>query len=548
MADQILETDLIARALADPTSTQRWLDVLEKADLAKQRRGGLKHHIQLFWPVVVGEGDPLRWGWVMDAMAEHLESVSLGEIIRLLMNVPPGFMKSLMVNVFFPSHEWGPLGMPFLQYISAAYGAHLTQRDNSKFRKLVTSELFRTLYPHVQLTTENIIKVENTAAGFKLATSIGGVGTGERGHRFILDDPNNVLEAESDAVREEANRYTAETVPTRLNKQIRDAIIIIQQRTHDHDVSGMILDEVIINGQRVYVHFCIPMEFEAEHPHKWPGDPRTVEGELAFPERESTPVESCLACTVSAACALHVEEQARASLELTKAQLRAVGGDYAEAGQLQQRPRPRGGGMFKEDWWYDGGNPRDGRIIRLDQVPAGGREAAGWDLAGSTTDKSPYTVRAKGKIIDGKVYLLHIERALVDAAALASFVKTIVEGDGKLCVQDFPQDPGQAGKFQVAHFGNQLHGYEIHSSPETGDKAVRAAPFASQCRLGNVILVDDGSGWPRRFVTEAKSFPVGRYKDQIDAVSRLYARLVVMLAGGSVGHGLGMPASILPAA
>lgn len=532
------EMDLVSAALADPTSVERMLDIVELADAAAKR---FAPFVRLMWSTVVGVGDPLKWGWPMDAICEHLEAVARGEIIRLLMNVPPGFAKSLLCDVFFPAWEWGPLMRPHMQYIAAAYGAHLTQRDNDKFKKLITSDLYRTLWPHVELTREAVIKVENTAHGFKLATSVGGVGTGERGHRFLLDDPNNVNEAESEAIREAANRYTAETVPSRLNVLERDAIIVIQQRTHDHDVSGMILEEMILGstGERLFTHLCIPMHYEADHKHRWPRDPRTIEGELAFPERFPPK-----------------------ALEILKTQLRAVGGDYAEAGQLQQRPQPRGGGMFKAEWWLDDkGNPIPGRVIRPDQVPEGGTPfAGGWDFAGSTKDNSPFTVRAKGKMgPDGKVYITNIKRVHVEAADLAGFVEETIRGtrngipiigaefDGPQCVQDMPADPGQAGKFQVAHLVAMLHGYEIHSSQETGDKAVRAAPFASQCKHGNVILVDDGTGWIRPFITEAKSFPVGRYKDQIDALSRLYARLVRMMAGASTGTGLGMPALITAA-
>lgn len=55
---------------------------------------------------------PLLWDWPLDAVCEHLEAVSRGKLTRLLINVPPGSLKSLLCNVFWPAWEWGPLGQP----------------------------------------------------------------------------------------------------------------------------------------------------------------------------------------------------------------------------------------------------------------------------------------------------------------------------------------------------------------------------------------------------------------------------------------------------
>jgi hypothetical protein len=137
-------------------------------------------------------------GWPLEAICVHLEAVTFGDITRLLINVPPGFMKSLLTDVFWPAWEWGPMNMPHLRYVAFSYSDTITTRDNNKMVRLVSSPSYRQLWgDRFIMTKTGERKIENNMTGFKLATSVGGVGTGERGDRVILDDPHNVIQAES---------------------------------------------------------------------------------------------------------------------------------------------------------------------------------------------------------------------------------------------------------------------------------------------------------------------------------------------------------------
>src|SRR5579862_8058276 len=99
------------------------------------RQGGLIAFVRYFWHVLEPE-TPFVDGWPLWAMCEHLEAVTHGEIRRLLINVPPGFCKSMMVNVFWPAWEWGPMGRSHYRYVAFSYSASLTERDNDKFRTI----------------------------------------------------------------------------------------------------------------------------------------------------------------------------------------------------------------------------------------------------------------------------------------------------------------------------------------------------------------------------------------------------------------------------
>jgi hypothetical protein len=212
------------------------------------------------------------------------------------------------------------MGMPWLRYIAFSYSSPLTERDNAKFRDLIISSEYQEMWGHVfRVVGDGKIRVTNDAQGFKFASSIGGVGTGERADRVLLDDPHNVKEAESDVVRKATVQWFREAMSNRLNHMAESAIVIIMQRVHEEDVSGAALDD---GG---YWHLMIPFEYEqARHCVTAIGweDPREVEGESAWEARFGT------------------KEMAPFKRQI-----------YLWAGQYQQRPAPRGGGIFKEDWW-----------------------------------------------------------------------------------------------------------------------------------------------------------------------------------------------------
>ena len=296
-------------------------------------RCGLLSFVKYFWHILE-PGTKFMDGAPLEAMCEHLEAVTFGYIKNLLINVPPGFMKSLLTDVFWPAWEWSAMKMPHLRYVTFSYSASLTERDNGKFRDLITHADFQMMYGDlVKVRKTGETKVSNFQHGWKLASSVGGVGTGERGDRIILDDPHNVKESESETVRNETIRWFRESMSSRLNNMEKGAIVIIMQRVHESDVSGTILE-----NEFPYVHLIIPMEFVWDADEngeayaneigwvdpRWRPDPDDCDGVLAWPSLwPQTAVDSLV----------------------------KILGPYAAAGQLQQTPEARGGGILKRDFW-----------------------------------------------------------------------------------------------------------------------------------------------------------------------------------------------------
>ena len=290
--------------------------------------------VRTFWPVVE-PGAEMVEGEVLEEICAHLEAVTMfyrsgGDrdegIKNALINVPPGCMKSLITDVFWPAWEWGPQNLPHLRYICASYSEALTLRDNLRFATVIKSKLYQEFWgDRVQITKDTEGKIINTAMGWKLATSVGGLGTGERGDRFIVDDPHNVKDGESETKRAATLLWWREVVPTRLNND-RSSIVVIMQRVHEQDVSGDIIER-----QLDFELLRLPMEFDPEFPYCTTtvgGEWRTEKGDLLWPERFSRETVDNLKHTM---------------------------GPYAVASQFQQSPSPRGGGIIKDVWWqvYD---------------------------------------------------------------------------------------------------------------------------------------------------------------------------------------------------
>lgn len=438
--------------------------------------------VKMAWPVLEPTSE-LKWGWSLDAICEHLEAVSRGDIKRLLMNVPPGCMKSLLTGVLWPAWEWGPQGRPGMRYLGTAHKQDLAVRDNLKARRLIQSAWFQHRWP-LKLTGDQNAKTkfENDFTGFREAMAFTSM-TGSRGDRVILDDPLSVDHANSEADLRAAELTFTEALPTRVNND-DSAIVVIMQRLHEKDTSG-----IIMKRELGYVHLCLPMRFEAERRCATRigfVDPRTHDGELLFPERFP---------------------------EKTVAELEKTLGSYAAAGQLQQRPAPREGGMFKRAWFP---------VIRA--IPNGTRFVRGWDLA-ATEGAGDWTVGVKiGRQKNGRFVIAGVTRDRKSAAGVERLLVNTASQDGYECTISIPQDPGQAGKAQTSYLVQQLAGYTVRTSPESGDKVTRAGPLAAQAEAGNVDILE--GDWNEAFFDEITIFPNGT-KDQTDAASRAFNELVM---------------------
>jgi phage terminase large subunit-like protein len=362
-----------------------------RAELA--RRAELKRHkedceeslyefVKLMWPVVEPT-TALIDGWPLWMLCNLLESITDGHSVRDIINVPPGFMKSYLLNVFWPAWEWGPQNRPGLRYLSASYAGALAERDNGgdigRFSRLLKSVEYRTLWgDRFKIIKDNAGLVENDKTGSKrVVTMSGGATTGFRGDRILIDDANNPLDVESDTVRATTNIWLREVMPSRTNSAYTSAIICIQQRTHEEDATGILAK----TGE--YRWTCVPMHYDPlrDTPVVLTVDDDGRQLDVWHDPRGLDPVtgKKLEGLFRDARGKLQVRPGSpMAKAEGTLAwearwnqaacdKLRNALGEYAYEGQFQQSPGIRGGGIIRRDWWqiWEGDFPEFGTIIGI---------------------------------------------------------------------------------------------------------------------------------------------------------------------------------------
>jgi predicted phage terminase large subunit-like protein len=373
-----------------------------------------------------------------------------------------------------------------------------------------------------EVTQTGVGKLANDKTGWKLATSVDGVGTGERGDRVLLDDLISVKQADSPVVRGVAQRYIRETLPTRMNDPQASAIVAIEQRTHEDDATGTLLSD---GGD--YTHLMIPMELDERRCETSIGwrEPRTVEdlepgrndrqwwevrGELCFPERFPAWV---------------VERDKRAM------------GQYAVASQFQQLPVPRGGAIIRDDWWqpWDPVDVSAPKFPRFDFVVA-------W-VDGAFTERTvndPTAMAVLGTFTEQrhgmpKVMLI---RCWADRMALNDAVQRIDETARRYKVNTLLVENKATGYSVVQELGRVFQGkpYSITMTDPRGSVAGRRG-YDKVSRVMSVVpLFEDGMvyaprvlragtdelAWPEwceDTIREISLFPRGRHDDRCDAVT-----------------------------
>jgi predicted phage terminase large subunit-like protein len=319
---------------------------------------------------------------------------------------------------------------------------------------------------------------------------VGGHGSGEHPDRIVCDDPHNVQQAESPRERQAVLEWWDRTMSTR-GRSRNARRVIIMQRLHQEDLSGHVLAE----GE--WVHLCLPMRYEpgrmAVTPLGWT-DPRTQEQALLAPALFPEPVVARIEKSLGA---------------------------YGTAGQLQQRPTPKEGGMFKTHWFNQ----------RVKAAPYQAARVRYWDRA-ATPDGGCRTVGTlMCKSPAGNLYVEHVVAGQWGPDERDEIILATAWGDRKRYgPQHAPriyleQEPGSAGIDSYRHLARKLQGFPVYADRVTGAKEVRAEPWASQCAAGTVFLVEDGTWEIREWISEHCAFPLGKFKDRIDSASGAFGKL-----------------------
>lgn len=456
----------------------------------------------------------VKWNWHHDLMCAAYERMYAGDIRRLMINIPPSMMKSTVGGVMFQAWAWRQ--NPSDSFLYTGYSNENPIELLGHLRTLIKSPWYQRRWgKEFSLIKDSTDEITNSRGGQHLARGIMGGATGKHPKYVFIDDPQKGMETGSERKMAAAAKYFSNTIASR--GIIEDSrICIIMQRLAVNDLCGVILGE---NGRddvdemhdaeleeandemrkildaidNQWHHLCLPMEFDPEHPYRYPLDPRTEKGQLLWPEK--VPL-----------------------LEVIRLR-RAMGmnGDPTAAAQLDQNPRLSSTKLF--------------RNIQLSTLSAAelphlmrqGKAVRAWDRAASR-NSGDWTVGVLMVLYAGTYYILDVQRRQLGPTERDNFIVQVAKSDKQKFDRYRVGSEMSIGPDAVgAHtdLAKRLDALGIDAVPlKTGgkDKIVRATPLATAYENGLVRHLE-GKNWTHRYENELSLFPDGAHDDQVDAAA-----------------------------
>jgi predicted phage terminase large subunit-like protein len=415
--------------------------------------------------------------WHVQVIAAKLTAVRQGKIRRLIINLPPRHLKSLMASIAFPA--WCLGHDPSAQILCVSYAQDLSDKLARDCRTIMTSPWYRQIFPtrlapHRQAVQEFI----TTRQGYRLASSTGGVLTGRGADIILIDDPLKPEEALSEAQRKAANEWYDHTLYSRLNDKRHGAIVIIMQRLHEDELVGHVL------AQEGWEVLSFPAIAEADEVHRI----ETIWGAQCFRRRQGE--------------ALHPDREPLETLD----RIRRTIGEYNFAGQYQQSPAPLGGGLVKVEWFKRYGE-KD-RPERFDRI------VQSWDTANKATELSDFSVCTTWGVRGKDLFLLGLFRQRLEYPALKRAVRELrsLFGANEVLIED------KASGTQLIQELITDGCYGVTRYQPTCDKIMRV--HAQTAMIENFVYIPEAAPWLAEYLHELMVFPNGKHDDQVDSTAQ----------------------------
>ena len=478
------------RVLSNDASTA--LPALDQVR-AKLCRRSLADMVRKGWHVLEPT-TPLTWNWHLDAMCAHVQALYEGRIPKnnLLITVPPGSMKSLIVSVFAPAWRW--IEHPEFRSIFASANPRVTVRDSLRCRDLILSDWYQQLFrPKWRLVDDQNTKTlfRNTARGWRMAVSANSKVTGDRGDGVFWDDLLDAADTNSQTERESVIYWLDHAFSNRIANPQKGIRCGVMQRLHEVDPGG----HVIESGE--YEVLSIPQELP-EFTEKKPRvttsigwtDPRTQTGELMFPT--------------------FFDEKFLAK------ERRRLGPSTGYAAQHLQDPAPVGGIIFKREWWKVMKMPagwKEMPIAQLRNAMGITRIASGWDTALGEKQSNDFTSNHVIAELENKYLVLHWNQDKMTAPTTKT---SVVANHARWQPEAVPiEGEGSAsGKaiVQMLKGDTRVPAIEVPNIA----KEIRWQKVSPTCEAGLVYL-PEGEEWVEEFITYMAKVPRGAHDDAADS-------------------------------
>lgn len=426
--------------------------------------------------LTVANGEKYLSNWHIDAIAYHLERCLEGDIKRLIITMPPRYLKSISASVAFPAWVLGH--DPSRKVICASYAQSLAEKLSMDTRTVMESDWYKQCFMKTRLDNKKNTQAEFTTSqqGFRLATSIGGSLTGRGGNLIIIDDPHKADEVTSDAKRESVLAKFKNTFLSRLDNKNKDVIIVIQQRLHENDLAGYLLE----TGEWTHLNLAAIAERDED----------ILIGDNKYYLRQQGDI-------------LH---PARESLDLLE-EMKATMGSQNFAAQYQQRPTPAGGDIVKWEWFK--------LFDKKPQQLSGDLIVQSWDTASKAGELNDWSVCTTWLVKDNLYYLIDVVRERLEYPALRS---RIIQSASLWHVDIVLIEAMNAGIPLIQELRGTTLLNIVPITPKD-DKATRMMAESPAIEGGRVFIPKEAL-WLADFQHEIVLFPNSKHDDQVDSLSQ----------------------------
>jgi predicted phage terminase large subunit-like protein len=422
----------------------------------------------------VNPGQKLIPNWHIDCLCYQLERMVTGQSgNRLVLNLPPRSLKSLIVSVCLPAWLLGRNSGS--RIICASYAEDLANKFSRDCRALMESPYYKRVFPRTRLNPKKSTEgeFETTRRGFRLASSVGGVLTGRGGDVLIIDDPVKANDANSQVALDGANDWFRNTAMSRLDNPAKSLVIVTMQRLHTNDLSGRLIEggwpNLIIPAIATEPADFVIAEGEVHH---------HPAGQLLQPDRVSAE-----------------------DLEKTKREV----GSRIFAAQYQQNPTPPDGNMIKAAWLA--------RYQAVLQTQKFRRVVLSCDPAGKADAHNDYTAITVFGVHEKELHLLHAARGHWTVLQMRDQISALAAAWGADLIIIEDTSSGM-GLIQLLREQPKLSVIGRHPKD---NKETRMSRHQGRFEAGRIVLPSEAP-WLADFETEILAFPNGRYDDQVDAV------------------------------
>ena len=421
-------------------------------------------------------GAPLQMNFHIYALAFHLELVRLGIITRLIINLPPRHLKSIVASVAFPAYV---LGLdPTKQLIAISYNLNLAAKHAHDFRTVVNCFWYPRVFPFTRARRDIELEFVTTQSGFRLATSLYATLTGLGGDIFLLDDPQSATDALSEGRLPHAYEWYSVNFPNRLNNKKTGSIVVITQRLHADDLTGRLL-----RSPEPWVLLKLPAIAEQEE--------RIQVGPDRYHVRRAGDL-------------LHAEREPLSVLE----SIRTLNPEHFAA-QYQQTPLIAGGIIIKRTWvrYYEVLPLRNPSSIVVQS----------WDCASKGGESNDWSVCTTWLIQDGRYYLLDVLRERMDYPTLKAraLAHARAHNPNKVVIEDASVATGLIQELKKA-------GLPIVAVKPERNKKTRMQIQSAKFEAG-LVFFPKQAPWLVDFEAELFAFPHAHFDDQVDSTSQALA-------------------------